>query len=152
MGRQIPNSVVGATASVIGHHYHSHSKLDTLFMESGAPGEPPAGNCESKCASCKGGDIGAYPGQQGLVVKGLVPAKDRAIDLATLSAHMRKQRILRRRRRPEIPSQPLLGCNARRSFRAAPNPRDGTGSNFSNGASGIAQGGQIIGDEEFKDD
>jgi hypothetical protein len=51
MGRQIPNSVIGATASVIGHHYYSHSKLDTLFMEGGAPGEPPAGNCESKCAS-----------------------------------------------------------------------------------------------------
>lgn len=51
MGRQIPNSVIGATASVIGQHYYSHSKLDTLFMESGAPGEPPAGNCESKCAS-----------------------------------------------------------------------------------------------------
>jgi len=50
MGRQIPNSVIGATASVIGQHYYSHSKLDTLFMESGAPGEPPVGNCESKCA------------------------------------------------------------------------------------------------------
>lgn len=51
MGRQIPNSVIGATASVIGKHYYSHSKLETLFMESGAPGEPPLGNCESKCAA-----------------------------------------------------------------------------------------------------
>jgi hypothetical protein len=40
MGSQIPNSVIGATASMIGKYYYSRSKLDTLFMESGAPGEP----------------------------------------------------------------------------------------------------------------
>ena len=51
MGRQIPNSVIGATATVIGNHYYSYSKLETLFMESGAPGEPPVGNCEAKRAS-----------------------------------------------------------------------------------------------------
>lgn len=39
MGRQIPNSVIGATASVIGKYYYSHSELDTLFMGSGSPGE-----------------------------------------------------------------------------------------------------------------
>lgn len=46
----IPNSVIGAVASVISAHYYSHSKLETLFMESGAPGDAPLGNCETKCA------------------------------------------------------------------------------------------------------
>lgn len=34
---------------VLGKHYYSHSKLDTLFMEHGAPGDPPDGNCVDKC-------------------------------------------------------------------------------------------------------
>lgn len=46
----IPNSVIGAVASVISAHYYSHSKLETLFMEAGAPGDVPLGNCETKCA------------------------------------------------------------------------------------------------------
>lgn len=46
----IPNSVIGAVASVIADHYYSHSKLETLFMESGAPGDAPEGNCEKKCS------------------------------------------------------------------------------------------------------
>lgn len=49
MSEKIPNSVIGAVASVIAEHYYSHSNLDTLFMESGAPGEAPEGNCEQKC-------------------------------------------------------------------------------------------------------
>jgi hypothetical protein len=49
LSQKIPNAVVGAVASVIAKHYYSHSKLDTLFMESGAPGEVPEGNCEKKC-------------------------------------------------------------------------------------------------------
>ena len=49
MATKIPNSVIGAVASVIGAHYYSHSKLNTLFMESGAPGDIPDGNCETKC-------------------------------------------------------------------------------------------------------
>ena len=36
-------------AEVLGGHYYSHSKLNTLFMEAGAPGEPPLGNCVDKC-------------------------------------------------------------------------------------------------------
>ncbi len=48
---QIPNSVIGAVASVISDHYYSHSRLDSLFMESSAPGEAPEGNCEKKCSS-----------------------------------------------------------------------------------------------------
>ncbi|MEZ8372508.1 abortive infection family protein [Vibrio splendidus] len=51
MIEKIPNSVIGAVASVIANHYYSHSKLDTLFMESGAPGDAPEGNCEKKCSN-----------------------------------------------------------------------------------------------------
>ncbi|MFD1006770.1 abortive infection family protein [Oceanisphaera ostreae] len=50
MSGNIPNSVIGAVASVIAGHYYSHSKLDILFMESGAPGDAPEGNCEKKCS------------------------------------------------------------------------------------------------------
>ena len=51
MSTKIPNSVVGAVSSVIAAHYYSHSKLNSLFFESGAPGEVPLGNCETKCAT-----------------------------------------------------------------------------------------------------
>lgn len=51
MSSLIPNSVIGAVASVIAAHYLSHSKLETLFMEAGAPGDAPEGNCEKKCSS-----------------------------------------------------------------------------------------------------
>ncbi len=51
MSGKIPNSVIGSVASVIAEHYYSHSKLETLFMESGAPGEVPEGNCEKKCSN-----------------------------------------------------------------------------------------------------
>ncbi len=34
---------------VLGLHYYHHATLDTLFMESGAPGDPPEGNCVLKC-------------------------------------------------------------------------------------------------------
>lgn len=47
----IPSSVIGAVASVIAAYYYSHSTLNTLFMEAGAPGNPPEGNCEKKCTS-----------------------------------------------------------------------------------------------------
>lgn len=47
----IPNSVIGAVSSVIAADYYSHSKLNALFMESGAPGDVPEGNCEKKCTS-----------------------------------------------------------------------------------------------------
>ncbi len=51
MANKVPNSVVGATSSVIAAYYYSHSALNALFMESGAPGEVPVGNCETKCSS-----------------------------------------------------------------------------------------------------
>ena len=45
---QIPNSVIGAVSSVIAAFYYSHSRLNSLFMEAGAPGAAPEGNCENK--------------------------------------------------------------------------------------------------------
>lgn len=51
MANKIPNSVIGAVSSVIAEHYHSHSKLNALFMECGAPGDAPEGNCEAKCGA-----------------------------------------------------------------------------------------------------
>lgn len=51
MTSKIPNSVIGAVSSVIAEHYYSHSTLNSLFMESGAPGDAPLGNCETKCAA-----------------------------------------------------------------------------------------------------
>ncbi|QOF73382.1 abortive infection family protein [Aminobacter sp. SR38] len=48
--QDIPNSVIGAVSSVLGAYYYSHSRLNSLFMESGAPGDVPEGNCEDKCA------------------------------------------------------------------------------------------------------
>lgn len=51
MSTSIPSSVIGAVASVIAAHYYSHSKLNALFMESGAPGDAPEGNCEAKCTA-----------------------------------------------------------------------------------------------------
>jgi hypothetical protein len=47
----IPNPVIAVVAEVIGQHYYSHSKLNTLFMEAGAPSDPPEGNCVQKCLS-----------------------------------------------------------------------------------------------------
>ncbi len=51
MSNDIPNSVIGSVSSVIAQHYYSHSKLNMLFMESGAPGDVPVGNCEQKCST-----------------------------------------------------------------------------------------------------
>ena len=51
MAAKIPNSVIGATASVLASYYYSHSRLNALFMESGAPGDAPEGNCEAKCTA-----------------------------------------------------------------------------------------------------
>src|SRR5271157_3735739 len=47
---EIPNSVIGAVAEVLGGYYYSHTRLNTLLMENGAPGEPPVGNCVTKCS------------------------------------------------------------------------------------------------------
>lgn len=49
MRQLIPNPVIAVVAEVIGQHYYNHSKLNTLFMVAGAPGDPPEGNCVNKC-------------------------------------------------------------------------------------------------------
>lgn len=41
--------MIGEVAAVLAEHYYSHSKLNTIFIESGAPGDAPKGNCETKC-------------------------------------------------------------------------------------------------------
>lgn len=51
MTNKIPNSVIGAVSSVLAEYYYSHSTLNSLFMEGGAPGGVPEGNCETKCSS-----------------------------------------------------------------------------------------------------
>lgn len=48
--RQIPSPVIAVVADVLGSHYYNHTRLDTLFAESGAPGNSPVGNCVLKCA------------------------------------------------------------------------------------------------------
>jgi len=51
MQKTIPNPVCAVVGEVIGSYYYNHTQLNTLFMESGAPGEPPEGNCVNKCTS-----------------------------------------------------------------------------------------------------
>lgn len=48
LSNNIPTSVIGAVSSVTAQNYRSHSRLEALFMESGAPGEVPDGNLEKK--------------------------------------------------------------------------------------------------------
>jgi hypothetical protein len=47
--QKIPNAVCAVVAEVIGQYYYSHTRLNTLFYEAGAPGEVPVGNCVDKC-------------------------------------------------------------------------------------------------------
>ena len=47
--RNIPNPVIVVVADVLGSHYFNHTRLNVLFAEAGAPGDPPGGNCVSKC-------------------------------------------------------------------------------------------------------
>ncbi|MFC1852842.1 abortive infection family protein [candidate division CSSED10-310 bacterium] len=49
MANKIPLSVIGVVSSVLAEYFYSHSKLNSLFLESGAPGADPGGNCEAKC-------------------------------------------------------------------------------------------------------
>ena len=46
---RIPNPVAAVVGEVLGSYYYSHRRLNTLFMEKGAPGDPPDGNCCDKC-------------------------------------------------------------------------------------------------------
>ena len=49
MSRTIPNPVCAVVGEVLGSHYYRHARLESLFKEQGAPGEPPEGNCVNKC-------------------------------------------------------------------------------------------------------
>jgi hypothetical protein len=47
--RKIPRPVIYTVGEVLGNYYYSHTRLNTLFGQLGAPGEPPPGNCVTKC-------------------------------------------------------------------------------------------------------
>ena len=49
MGQQIPNAVIAVVGHELGSHYYNHGQLNKLFMEHGAPGDVPEGNCVTKC-------------------------------------------------------------------------------------------------------
>lgn len=46
---RIPNAVAVVVGRELGSHYYNHRLLENLFVEKGAPGERPEGNCEDKC-------------------------------------------------------------------------------------------------------
>ena len=48
---RIPNPVAAVVGEVLGSHYYSHRRINVLFMEKGAPGDPPVGNCVDKCTA-----------------------------------------------------------------------------------------------------
>jgi predicted nucleotide-binding protein len=45
---RIPQPVIAVVGDVLGSYYFSHTKLNTLLQEIGAPGDPPEGNCIAK--------------------------------------------------------------------------------------------------------
>ena len=47
--REIPIPVCAVVGKVLGEHYYNHAQLNNLFMENGAPGDPPRENCVMKC-------------------------------------------------------------------------------------------------------
>ena len=49
MTTKIPAAVVLVVGDTIGSYYYSHRKLNALFGEANAPGDPPLGNCSEKC-------------------------------------------------------------------------------------------------------
>jgi hypothetical protein len=49
--QRIPSPVAVVVGRVLGAHYYSHRHLNNLFVEKGAPGDPPEGNCEDKCTN-----------------------------------------------------------------------------------------------------
>lgn len=50
MKDKLPAPVIIVVSEVIGSFYYSHRRLNLLFAEKGAPGEPPEGNCVEKCS------------------------------------------------------------------------------------------------------
>jgi hypothetical protein len=50
MQARIPNALAIVVGQILGEHYYSHRRLEALFSEAGAPGDPPIGNCQAKCS------------------------------------------------------------------------------------------------------
>lgn len=46
----IPLAVIAVAADALAHRY-THARIDTLFLETGAPGEPPEGSKVDKCSA-----------------------------------------------------------------------------------------------------
>lgn len=46
---RIPNPIAVVVGQVLGAYYYNHRRLNNLFIEKGAPGDAPEGNCEDKC-------------------------------------------------------------------------------------------------------
>ena len=49
--KAIPMAVCSVVGRLLGDAYYSHSRLNALFFEAGAPGDAPLGNCVTKCTS-----------------------------------------------------------------------------------------------------
>lgn len=49
--RTIPLAVCSVVGRHLGDAYYNHTRLNSLFSEAKAPGEPPEGNCVTKCTS-----------------------------------------------------------------------------------------------------
>lgn len=49
--KDIPTAVCLVVGDEIGSHYYSHRRIDSLFAQAGAPGDPPEGSCVDK--SCE---------------------------------------------------------------------------------------------------
>ena len=47
--QEIPNPVIVVVGDILGRSYYNHTDLNTLFIENGAPGDAPDGNCVTKC-------------------------------------------------------------------------------------------------------
>jgi hypothetical protein len=46
--REIPRAVAGVVGEIIGTHVYNHNRIEILFAEAGAPGDPPEGSCITK--------------------------------------------------------------------------------------------------------
>lgn len=51
MSNQIPKSIIAVVGEIIGSHLYNHTKIETLFLESGAPEDIPTGSCVDKAKS-----------------------------------------------------------------------------------------------------
>lgn len=48
---RIPNVIAVIVGDELGRYYYHHRTLERLFLEAGAPGDAPDGNCMDKCTS-----------------------------------------------------------------------------------------------------